>query len=406
MVSLLHHSRTGRVSSFVAALFASIASPVSVADNWQPLTGASNLQQLVSGTTARIELRPGVTAVGTYRADGTAEIEAWNETFPRTWAVRGEDQVCYSSAEQTSCYRFEQNLDKPGEYRARNAETDELFPFWVNGDDATRIAREQPADDEGGPVAPSAAEIAAALSDPNTTLGTMNFQFDYIDFQGDIPGASGADALRLLFQPSLPYALTKTTNLFVRPAIPVIFRQDVPQAGGGFSSEGIDLGDISFDASLARTLPGGFVVVGGLAGTLPTATEDSLGLDQWLLGPEGAVAMVRPWGVLGLLVSHQWDVAGEDDYDTNVTAGQYFYAVNLGGGWQVNGSPTFSYNHEGASGNKWTFPLGAGISKTTIIGGRPWKFGLQYWYYVESPDTFGPDFQIRLSISPVVKLPW
>ena len=62
-----------------------------------------------------------------------------------------------------------------------------------------------------------------------------------------------------------------------------------------------------------------------LAGdTMREATNDLLGLDQWLLGPEAAVAMVRPWGVLGVLVSHQWDVAGEDDFDTSITGGQYF----------------------------------------------------------------------------------
>ena len=98
------------------------------------------------------------------------------------------------------------------------------------------MTRETTPDSEGGLGSPSAAEIAAALSDPNTTLGSMNFQFDYISYQGDIPGADSAEAMRVLFQPSLPYKLTDTTNLFVRPAIPVIISQDVPQSGGGFSS--------------------------------------------------------------------------------------------------------------------------------------------------------------------------
>ena len=379
--------------------------PLAYADNWQPLAGADTLQQLVSGATAEIELRPGVTAVGKYNADGTAEIEAWNETFLRTWAVKGDDQVCYSDVE-TNCFSFEENLDKPAEYRARNVETGEWVVFATKGAEGGVMTRETTPDDEGGLGSPSAAEIAVALSDPNTSLGTMNFQFDYISYQGDINGADSAEAKRMVFQPSLPYKLTDTTNLFVRPAIPVIFSQDVPQLGGGFSSEGVELGDMSFDAALAKSLPGGFVVVGGLAGTLPTATNDSLGLDQWLLGPEAAFAMVRPWGVLGVLVSHQWDVAGEDDYDTSITAGQYFYTLNIKDGWQINGSPTFSYNHEASNGNEWTLPLAIGVAKTTIINGRPWKFGVQYWHYLKTPDDFGPDFQIRFVVSPVVKLPW
>jgi len=391
--------------SIATFLFTCLAPPLAYADNWRPLTGADTLQKFVSGATAEIELKPGVTAVGKYHADGTAEIDAWNETFRRTWYVKGDDQVCYSDVE-TNCFSFEQNLDDPAEYRARNVATGEVFMFRVTGTEDRTFSRETSRDDEGGFGSPSAAEIAAALSDPNTNMGTMNFQFDYIGYDGDIPGAGSANALRMLFQPSLPYKLTDTTNLFVRPAIPVIFSQDVPQPGGGFSSEGVDLGDIGFDASLARTLPGGIVLLGGLAGTLPTATNDSLGLNQWLLGPEAAVAMVRPWGVLGALVSHQWDVAGEDDYDTSVTGGQYFYAFNLKDGWQINASPTFSYNHKATSGNEWTFPLAVGVSKTTFLNGRPWKFGLQVWHYIESPDNFGPDSQIRCTVSPVVKLPW
>ncbi len=376
------------------------------ADNWQPVTGASTLRDLVSGATAEITPTPGVTATGTYNADGTARIEAWNETFKRTWRVEGDDRVCYSSSIATHCYRFEQNVDVPGEYRSIQVDTGEAVAFRIVDAVAEPVDAAAPDDEDGGLGSPSAAEFAAALSDPNTNLGSMNFQFDYIEFEGDIPGAGSANATRVLFQPSLPYKLTETTNLFIRPAVPVIFSQDVPSSRGGFDSEGVELGDISTDASLARTLPGGFVVLGGLAATFPTATDDSLGLDQWLLGPEAALAMVRPWGVLGVLVSHQWDVAGEDDYDTSITGGQYFYAFNLGEGWQINGSPTFAYNHEAASDDKWTFPLAVGASKTTIIGGRPWKFGVQYWHYVETPDTFGPDFQIRFSISPVVQLPW
>ena len=382
-----------------------MASPLAYADNWQALTGEDTLRNFVSGATAEIEVKPGVTAVGKYYADGTAEIEAWNETFRRTWSVEGDDQVCYSDVE-TNCFTFEQNLDDLTEFRARNVQSGEVVSFQVQDTEGQIYSGATTPDDEGDFAAPSAAEVAAALSDPNTNLGTMNMQVDYIAYGGNIPGAGSADATRMLFQPSLPYKLSETTNVFMRPAIPVIFSQDVPLAGGGFSSEGIDLGDISFDAALGKSLPGGIVLLGGVAGTLPTATNDSLGLDQWLLGPEVAVAKVGPKGVIGVLVSHQWDVAGEDAYDTSITAGQYFYTLNLKDGWQINGAPTFSYNHEATSGNRWTFPLAVGVTKTTFIGGRPWKFGVQYWHYVESPDDFGPDFQIRFTASPVVKLPW
>ena len=374
---------------------------------WQPLRGAATLRELVSGATAEIELTPGVYATGVYRADGTGTIEAWGEQFERTWEVVDDEVVCYASFTERNCFTYERSLDVAGKYRSRNVETGETFLFTVSTTVPRQFSREEPPGSEGGPGAPSAADIAAELSNPNTNLGTLTLNFDYIAFEGDLPGANDRSAQRTTFQPSLPYALSPTTNLFVRPAVPVIISQDVPDRGGGFESEGIDLGDISFDASIARTFAAsGTVLGGGVVGTLPTATDDSLGLDQWLLGPEAFAAIVRPWGVVGLLVTHQWDVAGEDDFDTSITGGQYFYAYNLGDGWQINASPTFSYNHEADNDNDWTFPLAVGVAKTTILGGRPWRFSLQYWHYVESPDLFGPDWQVRFSIAPVVALPW
>ncbi len=320
--------------------------------------------------------------------------------------MRGDDQVCYSSATETNCYTFEQNLDVPSEYRTRHTETGDLTVFRISGTDPKIVTRDMAPDSEGGLGSPSAQDIAAELSNPNTTMGTMNVNFDYIAFDGDLPRASSQDAFRATFQPSLPYPLSDTMNLFVRPAIPLIISQDVPNVNGGFDSKGVDLGDISFDAAVAKSFPNGMVLLGGLAGTLPTATNDALGLDQWLLGPEFVVAKVQKWGVLGVLISHQWDIAGEDDFSTSITGGQYFYSINLRDGWQLIGAPTFSYNHKADSDNAWTFPLAVGVSKTTVIRGRPWKFGLQYWHYLESPDVFGPDYQIRFTVSPVVKLPW
>ena len=95
--------------TFTTLLITFVLSPLAYADNWQPLTGADALQSLVSGATSEIELSPGETVVGRYYADGTAEIEAWGETFNRTWVVKGDDQVCYTDLE-TNCFTFEQMI--------------------------------------------------------------------------------------------------------------------------------------------------------------------------------------------------------------------------------------------------------------------------------------------------------
>ena len=69
-------------------------------------------------------------------------------------------------------------------------------------------------------------------------------------------------------------------------------------------SQGADLGDIGFDAAIGKSFPSGMQLIGGMVVTVPPATDDDLGLDQWLLGPEAFVGWKFQRGFLGALVSH------------------------------------------------------------------------------------------------------
>ncbi|MGB5317362.1 MAG: hypothetical protein WBN56_15290, partial [Robiginitalea sp.] len=106
-----------------------------------------------------------------------------------------------------------------------------------------------------------------------------------------------------------------------------------------------------------------------------------------------------------ILADDLWATAAGGE-SASITAGQYFYVVNLENGWQIQSNPTYSYNHKAEKGNKLTLPIGTGATKVMIFGKTPVKFNLQYWYYVASPEVFGPQHQIRLTVSPVVALPW
>ncbi len=279
-------------------------------------------------------------------------------------------------------------------------------------------------DDQTKGVEKSASEIAAELAHPNTTLGSMNFNFDYINYQGDLPDAGSQNSFTVGFQPVLPVPLSKTMNLFVRPNIPLYFTQPTYGANG-FENQGVNLGNISADIAVGKTFPSKTIGVIGAFGSFRTATNDALKSNYTLLGPEIVVAQIFKWGVAGLMVNHAWSVNSLDaDPDSftiladdmwataaggesaSITAGQYFYVVHLKNGWQIQGSPTFSYNYKAAKGNKLTLPIGTGANKVMIFGKMPIKFNMQYWYYVASPDAFGPQHQIRFTVSPVVPLPW
>jgi hypothetical protein len=252
----------------------------------------------------------------------------------------------------------------------------------------------------------SADDLARELSNPTSALASMNANFEFRTFQGDLPGADEQSAWNFLFQPVIPFPQSNGYNILFRPAIPVFFNQPVFDPANSTFSPKAALGDIGFDLAYGTTSQAGLLYLFGMVGTLPTATDDALGPDQLRLGPEIAIGLVKKWGVIGGLLSHQWDVAGSNDVDTNLTSVQYFYAFGLGGGWQFAAGPSVSFDHEASSGNRWTVPIGLGIGKTTQAGSTPLKMSVQVWKYVAQPDSFGPDWQLRITISPVLKLPW
>jgi len=254
--------------------------------------------------------------------------------------------------------------------------------------------------------APDAAEMAAELSNPTAAVASLGNNFDFTEFGGNLPDANNQRGWNYLFQASFPFPQDNGKNILFRPAVPLLFKQPVFDSNTSTWDDQFELGDIGFDLAYGGTSDKGVLMLYGLVGSLPTATDDAVGSDQWTLGPEFAIGLVRKWGVFGALITHKWDVAGNDTRKTNITGGQYFYAFPIGDGTtQIAAGPAFSYNHE-LVGEKWTLPLGIGLSKTTVIGGKVWKFAFQYWNYIKTPDAFGPEHMLRLTITPVMTVPW
>jgi hypothetical protein len=380
------------------------------ATEWSVLTGADKLKEFMSGLVAEWVWPDGRTSRAEYFADGTGVLFQYGVKFPRRWEVHGEDQICFITIKEIDCHTIERNLQNPDLYRIFDADENEWVQFSVVDGLSVEVSPPPRKRTKAGAAAASAAEVAAELTDPNTTLGILATLYDYQVFDGSAPDASKQTAQVITFQPSLPYPLEPGRNLFFRPAIPLILSQPVwDSTTGTFQSEGMALGDIGYDATMGFSFNvegGRNSILLGVAGSIPTATDDALASDQWLLGPEIGFTAIREWGSLGGILYRQFDVAGADSYDTDVTGGQYVYNINLGKGWQITGSPTFSYDNKADSGNAFTFPLAVGVAKTSIIYGRPWMFSAEYWHYIESPDIFGPKNQIRLSVAPIVPLPW
>ena len=77
------------------------------AQNWETIDDPQTLKSLFSDTVIEATLENGVKTVARYNRDGTGELKAWGDTFPRLWEVRGNDQVCIGISDDTTCYKVE-----------------------------------------------------------------------------------------------------------------------------------------------------------------------------------------------------------------------------------------------------------------------------------------------------------
>lgn len=269
-------------------------------------------------------------------------------------------------------------------------------------------AQEKAGPSQGTHEGKSADELAKELNNPNNDVAKLSFKFQYRWYEGDLPRADSQDNFTLLFQPVFPFSLGQTEThksvFFVRPAFPFVFDQPVPRVNNNqLDWHGVSgMGDMVIDASYGRTYKTGWLWLAGLVNTLPTATDNEIAGKQWRMGPEGIAGYIQPWGLLAVFPSHQWDVTGWGGGNYSTTQVQAFAMFTPGGGWAVGTQPIMDYNWEADGGDHWTIPLNLYISKTLVLGKMPFKFDLDLNYYVEQPDTFGPEWMLGFNVTPIV----
>ena len=248
-------------------------------------------------------------------------------------------------------------------------------------------------------------QLQVIFVDRETSLASLGNKFEVRTYDGDLPGADDESGYRYIFQPVLPFVLSKGDKIIFRPAFNVPISEPFFDSSTGRFDTGGGFGDIGFDLIYAPKLDGGLVLGGGMVGGLPTGTNEDLRSENWNLGPEIFGAYIQKWGLVGGLFTHSWDVAGSGA-DTSLSSLQYFYFLSLGEGWQVGAGPTATYDWESAPGNRWNVPIGMGIAKTTKIGGLAVKFNVETDYSVVRQDSFGPEWLFKFSITPVIANPF
>ncbi len=252
----------------------------------------------------------------------------------------------------------------------------------------------------------SLSELNAQLDNPLSRFWSMIFQ-ENINFNtGDlIEGMAVSNVFN--FQPSLPVPVGKAKMLLVRPVFPLITSPTFDDNGVKTGSES-GFGDMQVFSLYGPDKKGGLIWGIGLSFVFPTASSAYLGSGKFQMGPAAmALSITKNW-TLGAIVQHWRSVGGDPSRpDTKKTDIQYIIRKQIKGkAMSVGMGPNISIDWEAADGNKVTFPIGLGITKTVKWGNTPWKLRFEPQYSIIKPNDYGTQWNIRIQFAPIIKNPF
>lgn len=238
--------------------------------------------------------------------------------------------------------------------------------------------------------AKSAEDLAKAAQNPVANMISLPFQ------NNTNTGIGAKDETQNIMniQPVWPITLNEDWNLITRTIVPIVSQPDI------FTGEGRvnGIGDTTFTAFLSPTNSGALTWGAGPVFLLPTATDDTLGADQWGAGISAvALAMPGKW-VIGSLVSNVWSGGSSNEPDINLFTWQYFVNYNMDNGWYLTTAPIITANWEADSEHRWTVPFGGGVGKLFKVGNQPVNAQISAYNNVITPDDYGADWQIRAMV--------
>jgi hypothetical protein len=245
------------------------------------------------------------------------------------------------------------------------------------------------ADAGAGAAGGGAGDLAKQLSNPVASLISVPFENGF-EF-----GVGPAEDLRYLLtlKPVVPIRISSGWNLIQRAIIPLI---DQPELAPGVGDE-FGLGDVTLQSFFSPSAPSELIWGVGPLFTLPTATDDSLGSETWLAGiATVALTQQGPW-TIGMLATHSWSIAKEDESrpDVSLTFLQPFVSYGFGEGWTITAQTEATYEWES---DVWTVPVQLGVSKVMKIGRQPMSVALAGRWWAEGPDG-APEWGIRLTFT-------
>ena len=255
-----------------------------------------------------------------------------------------------------------------------------LVPAWASAQGATPSSTDASATDTTA--------LAKEQQNPISSMTTIPWQFNF----NSGGGLKDRTFFLLNVQPVMPFKVSNRWNMIVRTIVPVF------SAPGPETTRYSGIGDIQEQIYLTPSRGGKVIWGAGPVLSLPTATTAAGETGSWAAGPTFvALTMPGPW-VVGAVVNNVWTFS---DSGSTTKVNQFllqpFVNFNFGKGWAISTVPVITANWDAESGQQWTVPIGAGISRTTVFSGRPMTLAIHYYRNVVRPDSAGAD-QVRFML--------
>ena len=213
-------------------------------------------------------------------------------------------------------------------------------------------------------------------------------------------GLQSRTQLLLNVQPVMPLDVNRQWLLVARTVVPYL-NTPLP-----LETRENGIADIQEQLFFTPKKPGRFIWGAGPVASIPTATVDVARTGQWALGPTAVGLVDIDRWVVGLLANNLWRIGGIDHGERiNQFTMQPFINFNIPQGWAITTSPLITADWSAREGQRWTVPLGIGLSKVTTIGRQPVNVSMQYYHNVEHPDAAAANqfrFQFTL-LFPIAK---
>ena len=272
--------------------------------------------------------------------------------------------------------------------------------------------------------------MSKKLDNPLSDLWLLFLQNDTQTFRGN-PVDGSKTFNTTYFMPVLSVPLGDNWNLVNRPVLNFISAPKpqlgaVPNRLGGFPSQlpttpaynaiknfavssdrEFEFGDMIWMSTFSPVKPWRDKLIWGVGPTFmfPTASDDFFSSQRYSAGPALIAVWMGEKFKIGTIAQHWWDFAASNGSAPDVSFSniQYLAYYQLPGLWQIGAGPNVLINWEAGSGNKVTFPVGIGVNKTLLVGGKlPMRIGFEVHYAAIRPDDFGQRFTFRFYLVPVV----